>query len=140
MFNIKQSKESLKYSPQATTKRCITFSWRYLTTNKKYTFDKFKKDVRAELKARQALSELLIALSKCQWTDITGKRKDDFCGFETLENSSLNFAPSGYVFSNDEKVVIFRFGGNSYRLIGIQDREVLEIIGYDLNHDAYNHG
>ena len=71
------------------------------------------------------------------------RRKNEKHGAETLSMDDLRFAANGYQFSNDQKVIVFRFGGNSsYRLLGVKGNEsnVLYVIGYDFDFSAYNHG
>lgn len=124
---------------KSTPKSRINFSLEHMTTNTKYTFDYFGKSIRDELAARQALSALLRELSCKTWMEVAQLDKTTQCGFETIPAMQINFKPSRYEFSPDEKVWVFRFGKQRYRLIGIQDSGTLYIIGYDLNFSAYNH-
>lgn len=117
----------------------ITFSLEYITMNASHTFDYFGKNMREELAARQSLSVLLKELSRRSWMEIAQIGKKTQCGFETLPAMQLRFTPSGYEFSRDEKVWVFRFGKQQYRLIGIQDDRTLYVIGYDFDFSAYNH-
>lgn len=125
-------------------KKNISFSFLYITTNKKYCLDFFSsKQLRDELDARQKLGQLLRTLSKTTWLDTFRKRKDEFGGTEQIALSEMNFMPSGDYFSEDANVLSFRFGtGEKYRLLGIRDEpcQTLYIIGFDFNFSAYNHG
>lgn len=121
----------------------IKFSWQYLTTNKTHNFERFKGEWRQELSARQDLSDLVRDLCSSTWTQALLRRKNEKHGAETLSMDDLRFAANGYQFSDDQKVIVFRFGGNSsYRLLGVKGNEsnVLYVIGYDFDFSAYNHG
>ena len=136
---IKLKQESFS-AANGISRNKIAFSLEYLTKNKSYTFAFFDGRIRDELQARQSLSELLKNLSAETWVGIAQIGKRTQCGFETLPAVQLNFSPDGYEFSRDEKVWVFRFGSQQYRLIGIQDSNVLYVLGYDFDHSAYNHG
>ena len=102
----------------------IKFSWQYLTTNKTHNFERFKDEWRQELSARQDLSDLVRDLCSSTWTQALLRRKSEKHGAETLSMDDLRFAANGYQFSNDQKVIVFRFGGNSsYRLLGVKGNE-----------------
>ena len=128
------------FKRNAQERKSITFSWKYLTTSKNYTFSSFANDMRKEMEARRALSSLVIELSSLSWYDILCLKKNARCGFEQLQLSDLNFSPNGYFFASDEKVAVFRFGNQKYRMIGIMKEDTLHIIGYDFDYSAYNHG
>ena len=69
-----------------------------------------------------------------------GKKQD--CGFETLEFKQIEFSPNNYTLCKDEKIYSFRFGaGDGYRMLGFfeYNQTVLNIIGFDFNHSAYDH-
>lgn len=121
----------------------IKFSWQYLTTNKKYTFGFFKKDMRNEVKAWQGLSAIVNDLCSSQWDKVLLRSKEEKHGVEILNHAQIKFSANGYTFSDDQNVIVFRFGaGNGYRLLGVKgtNSNVLYVIGYDFDYSAYNHG
>lgn len=139
MLKDKSAKPKLKRKVLSPKRETISFSWKYITANQKYTFGYFSK-FRDEVEARKELSKLLFSLSNMTWLDIAGKSKTDWCGSELLANRVLKFKPTNYEFSQDEKFVSFRFGSQRYRLLGVIENNTLCIIGYDFDHSAYNHG
>lgn len=136
---IKEKRISFSAAGSDTRKK-VVFSFEYLTKNKNYMFAYFADRIRDELQVRQSLSELLKALSTKTWVEVAQLDKRAQCGFETLPAIQLRFSPDGYDFSRDEKVWVFRFGNQQYRLIGIQSDNVLYVLGYDFDYSAYNHG
>lgn len=63
-------------------------------------------------------------------------------GIETFSAKQLKFSPSRYKFASDEKVIVFRFFNQDFRIIGFKDSRLptYYIIGFDFDYSAYNHG
>lgn len=116
-------------------KSIIFFS--ILDKRKKYNFGKLDKREKLEWKA--SLTERMIEISQYSWTywQNLGKEK----GIETINCNQITFSPNDYVFSKDEKVVVFRFNSQNGRIIGIKGRgcSVYYVIGIDTDYSAYNH-
>lgn len=122
----------------------INFTYKFLTDDKDYTFDKLKNiDRKENVIARQGLDELLYELSRCRWVDILGRSKYQLGGFETM--------PAGDVSESvvkkcglkaGAKLLSFRFCGDRYRLLGYKftNSNTLYILGLDFRFSAYDHG
>lgn len=144
MRKIKQKNLDLKVAkPNQTVKEPDkpVLSFVYLTSNSRYNFEIFGKDKHNRLTAKEDLVDRLIQLTQQTWIfwQSLGKKQG---GLETLKASSINFSPQGYTFSEDEKVIVFRFASEDYRIIGFQDSSspTYYIIGFDFDHSAYDHG
>lgn len=124
-------------SPAAKSAETVAFSFRYLTSDKKYNFEKLDKGKKREWCA--ALFDRMTVISSDSW--ISWKNKGKETGYETIPADRIAFAPQGRIVSPDEKVVIFRFN-NSGRIIGVKESNnpVLYIIGFDIDFSAYDHG
>lgn len=122
----------------------ISFSYVLLTDDKDYTFSKFgKSNIREHLIVRQELDELLFEISKCTWAELQDRSKMQLGGFESMKLTDLK--PQVYKrakLTRDVSTIVFRFGGNKYRLIGYKypKSNVLYVLGFDLDFSAYNHG
>ena len=138
MSKIKKFTQQKTFVTQ--TKRShISLSWQYMTSNKKFTLDYFADDVRSKSQAMEGIFELIHEISSHDWTEILSRRKKSFGGCESIWAKQIKFSPSGYTLSDDEKIFVFRFK-HKFRLLGIQDKDILYVIGYDFDHSAYNHG
>jgi len=122
----------------------ITFCFKYLTNNNKYTFNHFKKDQsRNELKCRKNLDDLLSTLAQSSWLEIGKRDKTTIGGYELLSVKSFSIPAQSLNVQNDEKLLSFRFGpADSYRLVGSKKERssVLHVIAYDFDFTLYNHG
>lgn len=131
-------RESNRYKP-ANDK--ISFSFSYLTDNKRYTFEYFgSSQMREELNARKSLDDLLKSLSDLTWIAVLRKRKNEFCGAETIQIKATKLSLSHYKISEEEKYIVFRFHNQKYRLLGLKIDNVFYICGFDFDHSAYDHG
>ena len=137
--NLKISKPNQDQAIKEPDKPVLSFV--YLTSNSRYNFDIFGKDKHNRLTAKEALVDRLIQLTQQPWIywQSLGKKQG---GLETLKASNINFLPQDYTFSEDEKVIVFRFCSDAYRIIGFQDSSspTYHIIGFDFDHSAYDHG
>lgn len=113
-------------------------SFRYMTTNKVYNQEHYKKD---KSKTKEMLSELadrVIEISKQSyryWNSLDKKS-----GSETIDYRRLNFkAPDELGLKEIDKVMVFRFNKQDNRLIGYKKDAILYVIGLDLDFTAYNH-
>lgn len=125
-------------SPVPETTETVAFSFKYLTTEKKYNFGKLDKGGKREWCT--ALFERTVEISSESW--LTWLNKEKGVGIETIPAESLNFSPKDRCFSPDEKVAIFRFNKGRGRIIGIKESKspVFYVIGFDTDYSAYNHG
>ena len=89
---------------------------------------------------QSALAERIIELSQNTWLYWFGLNKEQ--GIETIYSSQLNFPPNNYSFSEDEKVIVFRFNSQKGRIIGIKNNRspIYYVIGLDTDYSAYDHG
>lgn len=145
MSKIKKQVAVSKVSADNTSKKCSSnpsFSFEHLTSNTKYNFEFFGKDKNLKISAKAAVCDRLQEISQQTWIFWNSQRKA--VGIETLKADDLYFKPCGYDFSDDEKVIVFRFSflRNDCRIIGIKKSpcSVYYIIGFDFNHNAYDHG
>lgn len=114
-------------------------SFRYLTTNKKYNFE-YHKDQKELSEMMLSLSERIVELTTQSYSYWLGLNK--YKGCEILDFWQFNsMKPKGIELSNDEKVYVFRFNQQNYRLCGVRVDKcpTLYIIGMDFNYSAYNH-
>lgn len=117
------------------------FDFKYLTNNKAYNFKCFKNDKNNKLKTYENLINKIIEISNYSTKNFNLLSKEK--GLETLYFYQLKFEPNGLNLSNDDKFISIRFNSNKYRIICIKStnyKNVLHIIGFDFNHNAYNHG
>lgn len=143
MSKLKNKVTSLKISAAADKKPLEKphFSFEYLTSNNNFNFEWFtSKAKRDKTEAKAALIDRLIEISSSSW--LFWNSLDKKHGIETISIRELNFSPSGYKFSSDEKVTVFRFFNQKYRIIGFKDTSLptYYIIGFDFDYSAYNHG
>lgn len=120
-----------------------TFSFRYLTTNSKFNFGYFRPAQARDMReAKYNLYDRIEEICRKDWRYWGSLNKRS--GFETLDYSRLKFSPTELEISKDEKVFIFRFNihDNDARIIGIRVGKcpIFHVIGYDLDHSAYDHG
>ena len=134
----KTSSTPLISTSKLSSDRTVAFSFKHLTSRKEYNFEGLDKGKNREW--HSALVDRIMQISKEPWLTWLNTPKET--GIETIRASQLNFSPSGYEFSPDEKVFIFRFNSQSGRIIGIKEREspVYFVIGFDMDFSAYDHG
>jgi len=113
-----------------------SFSFCYLTTNKKYNFESLDKGKQKEWSA--ALVDRMIEISKEDWIYWFGLPKNK--GIETIPYEKVNFSPNEIGISDDEKVIVFRFNSQKGRIIGFKVDTIFYIIGFDFDFSAYDHG
>lgn len=135
---IKHKTSKNVIAPIPETAKTVAFSFKYLTADKRYNFEKLDKGGKREWCA--ALFERAVEISSESWLVWLNKRKE--VGIETIPAESLNFASKDRRFSPDEKVAIFRFNKGCGRIIGIKESKsaVFYVIGLDTDYSAYNHG
>ena len=145
MSKLKKQNVKSKVSSTPDVDKCpqnVSFSMEHLTKNKQYNFDFFSDDTHRKINAKAAVYDRLEELSKNTWLYWNGLSKNQGC--ETLKCDRIRFSPSGYIFTNDEKVIVFRFSflGSDCRILGIKKSpcSVFYIIGFDFDHSAYDHG
>lgn len=143
-MGIKSKKSKPKINKNRPVEDCsskpISFSFKYLTSDKRYNFENM---VKADKKAWQsALMERIIELSGLTWLDCQNFRKNQ--GYETIPagQGQLNFSPKNYILTDDEKAIVFRFNSQKGRIIGVKDSccSLFYVIGLDTDFSAYNHG
>lgn len=115
-------------------------SFEHLTTNSNYNFDYFKKEKHNMMIAKNILLDRIIEISQNTWLHWQSLNKYQG-GMESFDVKGLNIKPHDYIFSEDEKVIVFRATSN-YRIIGFRDSTspTYYIIGFDFDYSAYNHG
>lgn len=131
---IKIYKNNIKDESQ----NILSFSFFYFTKNKKYTFEKMDKKAKRDWES--ALLERMITISKESWVYWQGLSKEN--GIEMIFANELNFSPSNdYIFSKDEKVIVFRFNSERGRIIGVKKKDcpIFYVIGLDTDFSAYRH-
>lgn len=113
------------------------FSFRYLTKNKDYNFDKLDNNEKKEWAL--ALMNRIKEISQYSWVHWHNQPKNQ--GIETIPYKEIKFSPNGYVPSKDEKVIVFRFRSQDGRIIGVKESNcsVFYIIGFDTKYSAYKH-
>lgn len=114
------------------------FSFRYLTKTKEHNFDYFEHEKSNEV--FRTLLQRLKEISKESYTywNNLGKHK----GIEMIDYWQCNINPCDLKLSPDDKIIVFRFYHQNYRILGIrlESCPTLHIIGFDFNYSAYNHG
>jgi len=128
-------------------KTAIFIGFQYITTNKSYNFEYFKKS-RDKVEAYDEFIKYLQRLSNYSWETISnlGKRNG---GFETIEYSNFNSSianklPSNKNISKDTKLFVFRFGHNDdYRMVCFKSNScyaAMHLLGFDFDYSLYDHG
>ena len=123
----------------------ILFSFKYITKNKKHSFNYFCTDMRKAHKAYEALFQKMNKISIITMTQLLGLRKDS--GVETLSYSRFNSSMQEILgkipnITSDSKFMVFRFCNGCYRMICKPDetyQNILHIIGFDFDYSAYTH-
>lgn len=117
------------------------FSFKYLTTNKKYTM-KSLTDLRERERAFSAFFHCIHKMEACTWQTLHQQNKKEEGGIETLKFKDIFFSPKNYTLQDNEKVLSIRFARGKYRIIAFKKPSdpTCYIIGFDFYHNAYNHG
>lgn len=131
---------------QVTRLSHISFSFKYLTSNKNYNFSYFKQDVRKRHDAYEMLFQRMKDL--CRQDMISAKNNGKITGCEPIPCKQLSTALQTIcktidIISNESFVSVFRFGQNNYRMLCKTDLNLpnlLHIIAFDFNYSAYDHG
>ncbi len=119
----------------------VTLSFRFLTSNDDYNFSFFGKSKNEGQKTKAALYDRIEDITKNSWLHWHNLSKFNG-GIERIPAKELKFKPCSYEFSDGDKVIIFRFNGDKYRIIGlkIENSPCFYVIGFDFDHSAYDHG
>lgn len=137
----KFSKELAEKCRVQNTKIMVSFSC--VTTNKDYNFGFFQKDIRRNLKVREALDELLGTMTSLTWKEASLKNKFELGGFEVIPFGQMKpIKIDKLEVAKDTGIHVFRFDSQQRRLCGIKDPycNVLHIIAYDFEYKLYPHG
>lgn len=115
------------------------FSFRYLTRNKKYNYEYFSEGKDKE-KMLSHLSKKIIELTQnpyTYWNNLTKQTGVEMLYYWQMEN----VLPNGLEMSKDDKVWVFRFYSQNYRILGVrlESCPTMYIIGFDFNYGAYSH-
>lgn len=146
MGNLKKQEQKIKITgkdsptPKCSSDQYPSFSFRYLTTNRRYNFSAVPPDGDHD-STYDALFLRLVEISSESWTYWGQLRKE--MGYETIPYGQIRFQASGLPFiSNDSKIIVFRFNGGSMRILGYKKAPcaTLQIIGFDFDYSAYDHG
>jgi len=121
----------------------LAFSFQYLTTAKKHSFDYFQKDVRKSHDNYKELYKKLQEISSVRWVSFLGRPKEN--GVEYIPVSNLQVRtnlPVDEKLTKDEKVISIRYGRQDYRIIGKQRSgcSIFYILAFDFDFSAYPHG
>ena len=115
------------------------FCFKYLTTNKDYSFKYFQNDKDLQYSKAIILDDI-IKLQGRGW--LAWGRGCGEAGFEAITYNQLNFRPANLDLSSDTKLIVFRINSQNWRLIGYKSdnfKGVLHVIGFDFNYSAYKH-
>lgn len=124
----------------------ISFSFKYLTSNKNHSFDYFNSDMRNCYTAYEALVERMRELCCIDMDCAKARGKVSGCEpipYKRLSSSMKSICDSVEVISKDSSLSVFRFNQNNYRLLcktDLNHPNLLYIIGFDFNYSAYDHG
>lgn len=137
MKKLKSSEKKPQVGTNQKSEQMPSFSFCHLTKNKSYNFQKL--DKRAKKEWQSALAERIIEITQGTWLYHFNLGKKQ--GIETLPSGQINFSPNEYTFSEDEKVIVFRFNSENGRIIGIRkdDTSIFYVIGFDVDFSAYKH-
>lgn len=143
-MSLKDKRKSLKITPNQIAKvqnEEVGFSFKYLTTNSNYNFEFFEKSKHDCIKSKAVLLDKIEEITQQPW--IHWHNQSKYCGgIERIPAKELKFKPNDYEFSEGDKVIVFRFNGDKYRIIGIKFEldPFYYVVGFDFDHSAYNHG
>lgn len=151
MSKLKKSSRAPKIQPPtASTAVCQEkqypfFSFRYTTTNKRYSLSSIEKLNASEQHAvLSGLVQRISEITKESWESLHNQRKNQN-GYEMIPKYQIKF-DFAYPLTDDAKLIVFRFNthlGNKHgRIIGFKDSpcSAYYVFGLDLDFSAYNHG
>jgi hypothetical protein len=151
LSKLKKSSLAPKIQPPAAStavcqeKQYPFFSFRYMTTNKRYSLSSIEKLNASEQHAvLSGLVQRISEITKESWVSLRSQRREQN-GYETIPKRQFNF-DCAYPLTDDVKLIVFRFdthlGTKSGRIIGFKDSpcSAYYVIGLDLDFSAYNHG
>ena len=131
-------------------KEDILLEFGCITDNNRYSFKALKELQKEQPNVIEQFLELIITISKENWTTLCNRGKRTKGGFETLNYSDIrcsivdNYWKAAGRFSGDKKLHVFRFGkGDSYRMVGYKSpncSRAFHILAFDLDFSLYNHG
>ena len=148
-LKLKSEKEKKPKFSKELAEKCriqnskIMVSFSCVTSNKDYNFGFFQKDIRLNLKVREALDELLEMMTSLTWKEASLKNKKELGGFEVIPFGQMKpIKIDKLEVTKDTGIHVFRFNSEKCRLCGIKDSycNVLHIIAYDFNYKLYPHG
>lgn len=132
-------KDKLVKAPKA----CPSLSFRYLTDNKKFNFQYFRENKTELGEMAPALFERLVEITSRSWEENRALGKYEG-GYEVIPYRELKFHADSScdLLTENSQILVFRYSGKRYRILGFRDGQnpVYYIIGFDFDHDAYNHG
>lgn len=139
MAKIKPAKSPNKLSERPRNMDYPVFCFRHLTTNKAFLISPIK-SVRDKAECYDKLIEKLEDIQSVTWLVFSGRPKKT--GMELIPNNQININAKGLELTKDSKLVVIQFNNHKYRIIAhrSQSDNILHIIGYDLEFNAYNHG
>lgn len=135
-FSIYKKEDNNRISPKQGIDYPV-FSFKHITTNKKYNINYFNK-ARDKAKAYGALFYIIDVLQNRSWLE--SMNSDKKSGFETIPYKELKFSPKNFTLTKDDKLLVVRFCRDNYRMIGMKEDNVFHVFGFDFNYSAYNHG
>lgn len=144
-MGLKKQKSRSKITKEVVAKRgseCEqypAFSFRFLTKNKKFNYEYFSEGKDKE-KMLSHLSQKIIELTQNPYTHWNNLAKQT--GIEMLYYWQMDHViPSGLEMTKDDKVWVFRFCSQDYRILGVrlESCPTMYIIGFDFNYKAYSH-
>lgn len=136
----------VRVMPVSPTPQNITFSFRYLVSNKKYSFKYFRKNTRNSSDAYEALIDRMQQLCKQNMNSAKASGKISGCEpipYKSFSSNMQSILDHIDIVSRDSFLTVFRFGGNDYRLIcktDLQHPNILHVIAFDFDFSAYSHG
>ncbi len=121
----------------------MAFSFVWLTNNERYGFKALQKMKGNDAQILESLFEFLETISKNPWS-FTKHRNRYNGGFEELpvaemEPAILDGVPPE-IRDTITSVMVFRFNKSKDRLIALKEGSVLNILGFDLHFNLYDHG
>lgn len=135
--------EEIKNKP---VNRGMSFSFAWMTKNKRYSLAKAEKLKGNAASILEALFEELTLLSQTSLDALKNLNKYDG-GFETLPLDAMKGSIIDSVPADRQKeihgLLVFRFDKEKYRLICAslpEQPNLLYVLGFDLDYTLYNHG
>lgn len=122
----------------------IHFCFQHITSKKKYGME-YMFSNKVNNRVYKDLLNFIYSISQSNWTELKTKGKDSG-GYETLQLGTLKHDISDSydtTLTKDTKLIVFRFGGNKYRIIGYKNKSCtpnFNVLGFDFDFSLYNHG